>query len=101
MHSRDLLDVIFLLGSFPVKKKKIYIEYMRDKGLVLLVKTLDIPKKDALNTNSAYEINHKCTVFNNTHTPSFKFSTCIACLPLNLCLPFTFIRLKHCPLHKY
>lgn len=65
MHSRDLLDVIFLLGSFPVKKKK-YREYMRDKGVVLLVKTLDIPKKDALNTNSAYEIN--CTVFNNTHT---------------------------------
>lgn len=43
MHSRDLLDVIFLLGSCPVKKKR---EYMRDKGLVLLVKTLvDIPKK--------------------------------------------------------
>lgn len=44
---------------------------MRDKGLVLLIKTLDIPKKkrrkDALNTNTAYEINHKCTVFNKTH----------------------------------
>lgn len=43
---------------------------MRDKGLVLLIKTINIPKKefDALNTNSAHEINHKCTVFTNTHT---------------------------------
>lgn len=39
MHSKDLSDVIFLLGSFQVKKKK---EYMRDKGLVFLVKRNDI-----------------------------------------------------------
>lgn len=57
MHSRDLLDVIFLLGSFQVKKKK---EYMRDKGLVFLIKG-----HDAQNANCEYEIHHKCTVFNN------------------------------------
>ncbi len=39
MHSKDLLDVIFLLGSFQGKKKSR--EYMRDKRLVLLIQTLD------------------------------------------------------------
>lgn len=65
MHSRDLLDVIFLLGSFQVKNN---IQRVHERhGLVWLIKKRDIPKRNALNTNSAYEINHRCTVF-NTHT---------------------------------
>lgn len=65
MHSRDLLDVIFLLGSFQVKNN---IQRVHERhGLVWLIKKCDIPKRNALNTNSAYEINHRCTVF-NTHT---------------------------------
>lgn len=40
MHTRDLLDVIFLLGSISNEGKKyIYRRYMRDIGLVLLINT--------------------------------------------------------------
>lgn len=67
MHSRELLDVIFLLGSFPVKKNNI--EYMRDKGLVLLIKTSNIPKKRKMHYIQTVCMNSmtKCTVFTNTH----------------------------------
>lgn len=81
MHSKVLSDVIFLLGSFRAKKIQ---EYRRDKGLAFLIKW-------------NWKRCTKCQWQHPYYSPSFRFSTCITCLPLNLCLPFTFIRLKHCP----
>lgn len=46
MHSKDLLDVIFLLGSFPVMKIYYIARSTREtKDVVLLLEALDIPKK--------------------------------------------------------
>lgn len=49
MHSKDLLDVIFLLGTFQMKKK----QYMRGKALAFP------PAQQAI------AIDHKCTGFSN------------------------------------
>lgn len=66
MHSKDLSDVIFLLGSFQVKKKKKSTWETKDWSFSL--KEMTFLKKDAQNTNSEYEIDRKCTVFNNIHS---------------------------------
>lgn len=72
---------------------------MRDKGLVFLIKGHDTKKMHKIQT-----VNMKSIInaqFLTTSCHLFKFSTCITCLPLNLCLPFTSVRLKHCPCYKY
>lgn len=104
---------------FPVKKTKTKNEYTRDKGLVLLIKTPGIHR------HIFYIYIHKYIYIYMAHLgdpvciyiywyvymytyryilhpygPLFKLSTCIVCLPLNLCLPLTFIWLKHCPPHS-
>lgn len=62
---------------------------------------LDIPKRKEKKDAQTYEIDHKCTVLQPPYySPSFNSSTCIVRLPLNLCLPFTSIKLKHCPPYK-
>lgn len=104
---------------FPVKRTKTKNEYTRDKGLVLLIKT------PGIHTHIFYIYIHKNIYIYMAHLgdpvciyiywyvymytyiyilhpygPLFKLSACIVCLPLNLCLPLTFIWLKHCPPHS-
>lgn len=59
MHSKDLLDVIFLLGTLQMKKK----QYMRGKALVgFFCFCLFFSPQQAIT------VYHKCTGFSNIHT---------------------------------
>lgn len=90
----------FPLGFLSSEARK-YVkrEYMRDKGLVLLIEE---EKKCTENKRCVPSWSQTHIIKPHSYdSPSSKLSTCTACLPLNLCLPFTSIRLKHCPLHEY
>lgn len=67
MHSKDLLDVIFLLDTLQMKKK----QYMREKALVVFF--LFFPQQ-------AIAIYHKCTGFCNIHTAIPHLSIALAYL---------------------